>query len=51
MDHVVSNSRFSSTNSVYLANITTTKEPHTCAQAIIDPNWQKAMNEDFSPCS
>ena len=32
----------------YLANITVTKEPHTYAQAILDPNWQKAMDEELS---
>ena len=42
MHHFLSNSRFSSTHSAYLANITTTKEPHTYAQAILDPNWQKS---------
>jgi len=47
MHHFLSNSRFSSTHSAYLGNITTTKEPHT-AQAIFDPNWQKAMDEEFS---
>jgi len=46
--HFLSNSRFSSTHSAYLANITTTKEPHTYAQTILDPSWQKAMNEEFS---
>jgi len=34
-------------HSAYLANITTTKEPHTYVQAILDPNWQKAMDEEF----
>jgi len=29
-----------STHNAYLANITDTKEPHTYAQAILDPNWQ-----------
>ena len=48
MHHFLSNSRFSSTHSAYLANITTTKKPHTYAQAILDPNWQKAMDEEFS---
>ena len=43
--HFLSNSRFSSTHSAYLANIIATKEPHTYAQAILDPNWQKAMDE------
>jgi len=47
MHHFLSNSQFSSTHSAYLANITTTKEPHTYAQAILDPNWQKAMDEEF----
>jgi len=42
MHHFLSNSRFSSTDSAYLANITTTKEPHTYAQAILDSNWQKS---------
>ena len=41
MHHFLSNSRFSSIHSAYLANITATKEPHTCAQAILDPNWKK----------
>ena len=44
----LSNSLFSSTHSAYLANITTTKEPHTYAQAILNPNWQKAMDEELS---
>ena len=44
----LSNSRFSSTHSAYLANITATKEPHTYAQAILDPNWQKTMDEELS---
>jgi len=48
MHHFLSNSQFSSTHSAYLANITTTKEPHTYAQAIIDPNWRKAMDEELS---
>jgi len=48
MHHFLSNSRFSSTHSAYLANITTTKEPHTYAQAILDRNWQKAMDEELS---
>ena len=48
MHHFLSNSRFSSTHSAYLANITTTKEPHTYAQDILDPNWQKAMDEELS---
>jgi len=48
MHHFVSNSRFSSTHSAYLANITGTKEPHTYAQAILYPNWQKTMNEELS---
>jgi len=48
MHHFLSNSRFSSTHSAYLTNITTTKEPHTYAQAILYPNWQKAMDEEFS---
>jgi len=47
MHHFLSNSRFSSIHSAYLANITTTKEPHTYAQAILDPNWQKAMDEEL----
>jgi len=38
MHHFLSNSRFSSTHSAYLANITATKEPHTYAQAILNPN-------------
>jgi len=44
MHHFLSNSRFSfsSTHNAYLTNITATKEPHTYAQAIHDPNWQKA---------
>ena len=45
MHHFFSNSRFSSTHNAYLANITSTKEPHTYAQTIFDPNWQK------TPCS
>jgi len=48
MHHFLSNSRFSSIHSAYLANITTTKERHTYVQAILDPNWQKAMNEELS---
>jgi len=48
MHHFLSNSRFSSTHSAYLANVTTTKEPHTYAQVILDPNWQKAMDEELS---
>jgi len=48
MHHFLSNSRFSSRHSAYLASITTTKEPHTYAQAILDPNCQKAMEEEFS---
>jgi len=48
MHHFLSNSRFSSTHSAYIANITTTKEPHTYAQAILDTNWQKEMDEDLS---
>ncbi|XP_068483312.1 uncharacterized protein [Phaseolus vulgaris] len=48
MHHFLSSSRFSSTHSAYLANITTTKEPHTYAQVILDPNWQKAMDEELS---
>ena len=47
MHHFLSNSRFSSTHSAYIANITTTKEPHTYAQAIFDPNWQKVMDEEL----
>jgi len=47
MHHFLSNLRFSSTHSTYLANIRVTKEPHTYAQTIIDPNWQKAMDEEF----
>jgi len=47
MHHFLSNSRFFSTHSAYLANITSTKEPHTYAQAIFDPNWQKAMDEEL----
>jgi len=35
-------------HNAYLANITTTKEPHTYAQVILDPNWQKAMDEELS---
>ena len=46
--HFLSNSRFSFTHSAYLANITTTKEPHTYAQAILDPHWQKEMDEELS---
>jgi len=48
MHHFLSNSRFSSTHSAYLANITATKEPHTYVQAILDPNWKKAMDEELS---
>ena len=48
MHHFLSNSRFSSTHSAYLVNITSTKEPHTYAQAILDPNWQKPMDEELS---
>jgi len=48
MNHFLSNSQFSSTPSAYLANITPTKEPHTYAQAILDPNCQKTMNEEIS---
>jgi len=48
MHHFLSNSRFSSTHNAYLANITTTKEHHIYAQAILDPNWQKAMDEELS---
>jgi len=48
MHHFLSNSRFSSTHSAYLANITVTKEPHPYAQAILNPNWQKAMDEELS---
>ena len=47
MHHFLSNSQFSSTHSAYPANITATKEPHTYAQAILDPNWQKAMDEEL----
>jgi len=42
------NSRFSSTHSAYLANITATKEPHAYAQVILDPNWQKEFDEELS---
>ena len=35
MHHFLSNSRFSSTHSAYLVNITAAKEPHTYAQAIL----------------
>jgi len=45
--HFLSNSRFSSTHSAYLANITITKEPHTYGQAILDPNWKKAMDGEL----
>jgi len=38
----------SSTHSAYLANITTTKESHSYPQAILDLNWQKAMDEKLS---
>ena len=48
MHHFHSNSQFSSTHSAYIANITSTKEPHTYAQVILDPNWQKAMDEELS---
>ena len=48
MHNFLSNSRFSSTHSAYLANITATKEPHTYAQAILDPNWKKAMDKELS---
>jgi len=48
MHHFHSNSRFSSTHSAYLDKITGTKEPHTYAQAILDLNWKKAMEEEFS---
>jgi len=48
MHNFLSNSRFSSTHSAYLSNITTTKEPHTYAQAILDQNCQKAMDEELS---
>jgi len=42
MHHFLSNSRSSTKHSAYLANTTTTKEPHIYAQAILDPNWQKS---------
>jgi len=48
MHHFLSNLRFSSTHSAYLANITATKEPHTYVQVILGPNWQKAMDEELS---
>jgi len=32
----------------YLSNIIATKELDTYAQVILDPNWQKAMDEEFS---
>jgi len=48
MHHFLSNSRFSSTHSAHLVDITSTKEPHTYAQAILNPNWQKTMEEEFS---
>ena len=51
MHHFLCNSRFSSTHSAYLANITTTKEPYTYAQTILDPNLQKTMDEELSPCN
>jgi len=48
MHHSLSNSRFSCTHSAYLVSITGTKESHTYAQAILDPNWQKATDEELS---
>jgi len=48
MHHFLSNSRFSSAHSAYLANITGTKEPQSYAQAILDSNWQKAMDKKLS---
>jgi len=49
MHHFLYNSRFSSTHSAYIANNTTTKEPHhTYAQAILGPNWKKAMDKELS---
>jgi len=47
MYHFLSNSQFSSTHSAYFANITVTKESHTYARVIFDPNWQKAMDKKF----
>jgi len=47
MHHFLSNSRFSSTHSAYLANIIATKEPHTYAQVILDSNWHKVMDEEL----
>ena len=44
MNHFLSNSQFSFTHSAYLGNITSTKEPHTYAQTILDPNWQKELS-------
>ena len=51
MHHFLSNSRFSSTHSAYLANITTTKEPHTYAQAILIQIGKKQWTKSFPPCS
>ena len=44
MYNFLSNSLFSFTHSAYLGNITSTKEPHTYAQTILDPNWQKELS-------
>jgi len=48
MHHFLSNSRFSSAHSAYLANITSTKEPQTYVQVVLHLNWKKAMDEELS---
>lgn len=47
LSHFLSYSRISSAHCAFLANITSHTEPHSYAQAILDPKWQQAMNAEL----
>jgi len=44
----LSYSSFSNAQKTFFANVSGTKEPTTYAQAILDPNWQQAMQTELT---
>jgi len=47
LQNFLSYSRFSAAQNTFFANVSGIKEPTTYAQALLDPNWQQAMQTEL----